>query len=228
MTAPPRANVVEIRRVVALLCEPGEIYEVRALGTVRGTASGYFNDFNALVEAVRHCSDALMADGVYLTLNPANPDLLARSANRILTYAKYTTSDKDILRRRWLLIDADPCRPAGISSTDVEHALALERALVVREHLSGRGWPAPIVADSGNGYHLLYRVDLPNDEASKVLLQRVLETLHHKFSDDRVSIDRTTFNAARISKIYGSMARKGSDMAERPHRLTSIGEAPDR
>jgi hypothetical protein len=98
----------------------------------------------------------------------------------------------------------------------------------VREFLGARGWPASILADSGNGYHLLYRVDLLNDETSKDLLQRVLETLHHKFSDDRVSIDRTTFNASRISKIYGSMARKGSDMAERPHRLTSIREAPDR
>jgi hypothetical protein len=40
---------------------------------------------------------------------------------------------------------------AGISVTDAEKAAALEVHLAVREFLRGRGWPAFIRGDSGNG-----------------------------------------------------------------------------
>jgi hypothetical protein len=33
---------------------------------------------------------------------------------------------------------------------------------------------------SGNGHYLLYAVDLPNDEASKKLIQSCLEELNHR------------------------------------------------
>jgi hypothetical protein len=47
--------------------------------------------------------------------------LLARANNRVVEYAKHATRDDQIERRRWLLIDFDPVRPSGISSTDAEH-----------------------------------------------------------------------------------------------------------
>jgi hypothetical protein len=165
---------------------------------------------------------------VYLTLNPVKRDLLARASNRLESYAKHTSSDNDITERRWLLIDFDPVRSAGISSTDAEHDAALERAKVMRETLAGWGWPAPIFADSGNGAHLLYRIDLPNDGSSRDLLKQVLASLDAQLSDKAVAVDRTTFNAARISKLYGTPARKGDSTPERPHRLSRIVEVPQR
>jgi hypothetical protein len=59
--------------------------------------------------------------GIYITLNPTNPALLARSANRLQNRVQVTTSDSDIFARRWLLLDFDPVRPSGISSMDKEH-----------------------------------------------------------------------------------------------------------
>ncbi len=46
--------------------------------------------------------------GIYVTLNAVNPALLARRANRVkmrLTRSDSTTSDADILRRRWLPLE---------------------------------------------------------------------------------------------------------------------------
>ena len=74
------------------------------------------------------------------------------------------TNDTQIVARRWLLIDADPVRPSGISATDAEKAEALVVIAAVRAHLAGLGWPAGLLADSGNGYHASYRVDLPADD----------------------------------------------------------------
>ena len=41
--------------------------------------------------------------------------------------------------------------------------------------------PHPVVADSGNGGHLLYLVSLPNDDASTKLVKTVLEALAARF-----------------------------------------------
>ena len=84
-------------------------------------------------------------------------------------------TDKDVIRRRWFLIDADPVRPAKISSTDAEKAQSLGVVMKVHEHLRERGWPIPVLADSGNGHHLLYPVDLPPDDGE--IVKRCLQAL---------------------------------------------------
>ena len=88
------------------------------------------------------------AEGIYITVNPVQPALLARSNNRVKEYAKQTTSDKDVLRRYWLFIDFDPVRPAGISSSEEEHQAAIERAKACRDRLAKLGIPS-ILANSG-------------------------------------------------------------------------------
>ncbi len=55
----------------------------------------------------------------------------------------------------------------------------------------------------------------------------MLEALHLRYSDLAVEVDRTTFNAARISKLYGTLAAKGDSTAERPHRMSALLEVPD-
>lgn len=150
-------------QAIEVLSEPDDVREIRALknGT---TASGYFNDLVTLdKEAAK-----LDAQGftVYVTANPVAPALLARAENRVQRRPKATTSDRDVIRRHWLLLDFDPVRPAEVSSTDEEKKAALVRAREVREYLRSEGWPEPVMGDSGNGAHLLYRVDLPNDAAS--------------------------------------------------------------
>jgi DNA repair photolyase len=192
------------------------------------TISGYFDEAGALADAVVALADENFP-GIYFTINPVNPDLLARSANKYTKYAKETTADAGILRRRWLPIDLDPIRPSGISSNEEEHQAALQKARDIREWLISRGWPASafILADSGNGGHLVVKVDLPNTEAARDQVKGCLEALDSTFSDDKTKVDISPFNAARIWKLYGTMARKGSSTTDRPHRLASIIEAPD-
>lgn len=231
MSAPVRsagANIGDIRRALALLVEPGAVVELRVPNAGRaGAASGYFDDLDALAAAAARWSGR--APGVYLTLNPVAPALLARAVNRVREHARETTSDCDILRRVRLMFDFDSERPPGISATEDEHAAALDRAREAREWLCAElGWPAPILADSGNGGHLVFGVDLPNHDATTALLKRVLEALAVRFNDERVKVDLGVFNAARIWKVYGTVAAKGDSTADRPHRLARILDAPAR
>lgn len=223
----PTPDAGEIRRALDILHpDPSDVIELRAIG-VRSrlwpsVVSGYFLDRDACVEAAVQLSP--LAEGTYVTLNRINPALLARAVNRVRGKDDRadTTSDHDIQRRLWLPIDCDPTRPAGISSTDDERALAFERASAISDYLYSEGWPDPVTADSGNGAHLLYQVDLPADDQGYV--QGVLVDLGKRFSDHLIKIDQTVFNPARIWKLYGTVARKGdhAPIVRRPHRVARL------
>ena len=229
-----------IHRFLELLFQPGEVFEVRAPdcrerrdARYSFTCSGYFTFemLDAAVAAIVELDRAAMAPGIYVTLNPVAPELLARAAHRIKPRVRVTTQDKEVLRRRWLLIDVDPVRPAGVSATEAELALARERVCAIADHLTSRGWPRPVVAVSGNGCHLLYRIDLPaNDEG---LLKSLLAVLADRFSDQRITVDRSVHNPARIVKVIGTISRKGDDLRgvtgleDRPHRRSEFIEVPD-
>lgn len=217
--------LAEIRRSLELLVKPGSVVELRCLFP-RGARNGYFDDFDLLASTAAQMSGN--ATGVYITLNEINPLLLARRSNRMdVGRRDEGTKDSDVISRRWFPLDFDPVRPKGISSTDAEQELAFERAREVREWLRKLGWPDPVFADSGNGAHLLYRTNLPNDDDSRDLIAKSLQIVALRFSDDTVDVDTTVSNASRIWKLYGTIAAKGDSTPERPHRLARILEAPD-
>jgi hypothetical protein len=225
--AAERAKLDDVRRFLSLLAGPGDVFELRALSKDRGQQRiefGFFDDFDKMAEAAANISGS--ADGVYTTLNPANPALLARAPKNKVRRAGNgdTTSDRDVMTRRSLLVDIDPVRPTGISSTDEEHDAALEMADRIRRELIEQGWPTPIFADSGNGAHLIFKVDLPVDDGG--LIARVLRKLSAKYTTASLKVDEKVFNPSRISKIYGTLTRKGEDTEERPHRLARIVAAP--
>ncbi len=201
------------------------IVEVRILNTSRGTMSGYFDDAQVLTKAI---NPYIQKNNIYITMNPPSSDLFSRAANRLIPYAKHTTSDRDIKSRDWLLVDIDPERPAGISATDEEKVAAWELVEDVEKFLvNDYDWSQPIVADSGNGFHLLFSIDLPNDDISRDLVKEVLLALDFLFSNCRAKVDVTTYNAARIVKLPGTIACKGDDTPERPHRQSKIIKKPE-
>src|SRR4051794_25713161 len=83
-----RADREEILRALRLLVEPESVAELRVLHTRRGTVSGYYTDLSAMVRDAAACSGR--APGVYLTLNPVLPELLARASNHVAVYARNT------------------------------------------------------------------------------------------------------------------------------------------
>src|SRR5262249_10794470 len=131
----------------------------------------------------------------------------------------------DVVRRRWLLLDFDPIRPAGISSTDAEHGRAMTIACGAWDDL--RGYLGdPVIGDSANGAHLLYPLELPNDRQTAELVKRVVKGVAARCGTDDTAVDLTVFNAARIVKLYGTKVCKGDDLLERPHRRSRLLEVP--
>ena len=224
-TKVPLADPTEIGRAISLLFQPGDVVEVRIPKTRAGVVAGYFDNHQTMTTAIREADTTYRAGGVYYTLNRINPALLGRSYNRLRERAEYTTADNNILGRRWLPIDLDPVRPAGISSSDDEHEAALHRARKIADDMQDE-WGRPIIGDSGNGAHLLYRIDLPNDQEALGFVSGALAELDRRYSDELVKVDVTSANAARIWKAYGTVARKGDSIPGRPHRVSRILEVP--
>ena len=219
----------EIIHALRLWFQAGDVFEVRVLDAVSADyrrehiESGYFDyeHISAVPEALKRL---LSFRGVYVTVNPVNPDLLARAVNRLRPAGRNpTTADTDIVRRRWLLIDCDPRRASGVSSSNSEHESALAKAREIRDGLSSLGWPDPIMTDSGNGAQLMYRIDLPADDGE--LVRRVIGEIA-KASSEQVAIDTSVHNPARIWRLPGTMNCKGDSIPERPHRMARILEEP--
>lgn len=123
-----------------------------------------------------------------------------------------------VTTRRWILFDVDPDRPKGTNSTAAELAASAGVATRLIEHLSGAGWPEPVVALSGNGVHVLYRVELPAGAQYDHVVRDTLIRAATLFDTVDVRIDRVVWDIGRLVRLYGTENRKGPHTAERPRR----------
>ena len=244
----PKADLNEIKKFLYAIFEDGHTIEVRCLdckenrqqgireGSIRG---GFFNNRDLAAAAIASMSGRCM--GVYIIPNQITDELLARFPENTLTAWKEGdgTGDGDITARRWLLIDCDFERTAKISSTDAQHQQALDKAAIIKTYLMETLEFPPdsiISADSGNGGHLMVRVNVPLNKEGDELISDSLKALESLFGDgvdDRgqkkgVHIDLKVFNRARIWKAYGSLAAKGNNTPERPHRIAGLLSVPEK
>lgn len=219
-------NELEVRKTFELMVD--DLTEVRIIGN-NITASGYFKDVDTLLKNLKQYENR-QGLNFYFVMNSVNEGCYSRQQRDCFIEINRnnktpTTSDKDIVKRNWLLLDIDCERPSGVSSTDTELQKAKDKANKVYRYLKNEGFERPIVAYSGSGTHLLYRISL--DPSETQLVKDSLLALDMMFSDEEVKIDTSVFNASRITKLYGTMAVKGRNTKERPHRLSKIVNYPN-
>lgn len=217
----------EVRKTIAVLKPDGQLFEVRVIGN-KVTYSGYFKNADTLVSELQEL-DWLKDCNVYITLNALNPACYDRiQKDKFKKNPKTTTSDNDVGSLDWMMVDLDPKRPAGTSSTDAQVAVAKKVGNNIFAFMKNLGFSDPVLGFSGNGVHLLYRVRLKSNDEGKKLLEKALKTLNMLFSTAGIEVDMKTFNPARVCKLYGTMAQKGSNTEERPHRMSQIVGCPDK
>lgn len=165
------------------------------------------------------------ATGIYYGLNPVSPACLNRATNCLLPVTQAASAtNSDVHHRSLMLIDIDPVRDANCSSTEEDKNNAYLLTQAVEKDLRIAGWPKPIAVDSGNGYHLLYRIDLPADD--KGLIRSCLRALAQKHDGKEAKVDTVVHDARRIAKLPGTMACKGEPTNERPHRTSGFFKLP--
>lgn len=229
-----------------------DLFEIRIIKTDKYRDKITTNTYGGvfLVKDIKKAFDILNKNSTfdnataYIVFNEISYDMYGSVAtNEFVSCSGGLTKDDYIDRINWILIDADIERIAGTSSTDEEKNRALSTVKKVAAYLSEQGFEKPVFCDSGNGYHLLYRVDLePSD--SELLVRPFLNILNDMFSPTcektdkygktvkfiprgEANIDTSVFNPARITKLYGTMTHKGKNIEERPHRRSSLESVPE-
>lgn len=217
-------NEYTLRQWYDVFKDNRELVEIRILDPeTKRSYSGYFTDIETILREIKRYEKC----NLYFTLNIIDPACYSREQHdKISIRPKSTTSDNEILARKWCLIDIDCEKPSDTNSTDEEKELAKQVVNNVYKFLRDEGFEKPIVCDSSNGYHLLYKQAMLSNAQNTETMKNFLKVLDMYFSTEKVKIDCSTFNPSRICKLYGAISRKGSDTRERPQRESKILKVP--
>ena len=217
-------NEYTLRQWYDVFKDNKELVEIRILDpNTKRSYSGYFTDIDTILREIRPYEQC----NLYFTLNVINDACYSREQHdRISTRPKSTTSDHEIIARKWCLIDVDVEKPADTNSTDEEKELAKDVVNNVFKFLRDEGFEEPVICDSANGYHILYKQAMKSTPENTETMKNFLKVLDMYFSTDKVKIDCSCFNPSRISKLYGVISRKGANTADRPQRESKILRVP--
>jgi len=223
-----QTGTVTLSRWLSYFTVEGACLELRALRLKSDSRrpvnwAGYFDNAKDAAVAVANGNHKNF-EGTYITLNPLVYDVIDRRRNRFeYCDEKYVGASKsDVVCRRWLYVDIDATRPVGVSANQAELQSAINLGMKIKADLDARGLRVSFVNNSGNGIHLLVRIDLPADDGG--LVRNCLRALDAKYSNAVAKVDTSVHDAPRIIKAPGSMVRKGDHSEQRPHRFSRMIE----
>ncbi len=219
-------NPEKVRTALNLFHPGDHLFEIRVIKKGSRVYSAYFKDIDS---ALKNLTENRFPSGaqVYFTFNTLNPVCGCREQMNRFVPGVDATGDSDVVKYEWLMIDLDPERPKGVSSSDSELNLAISKAKTIKTALSERGFSSPVEAISGNGMHLFYKVNYEVTEENKSMTRSFLNCLSAQFSDDAINVDSSVFKPAQATKLYGTKTHKGSDTEDRPHRYSEITCIPE-
>lgn len=175
-----------------------------------------YQDVDACKRAFEQEAMRLNVEGynIYIMLNPIST-----------AFTGYAAGDNDIAYRDLLLIDIDRTVKKIEPANDAEVEAARQVADAIKVFLQERGWSDPMRVMSGNGHHLYYVLKgVPNSLETTATVQQVLHNLAAKFDNANVKVDTAVYNASRITKVPGTIMRKGMESEGRPYRMAVIYE----
>src|SRR5208282_3695330 len=229
----------EIIKAVKLLFQPGQLVEIRGKRLDGGMASAYYTDHERMARVLAKNDDKGEFEAIWFTLQRIRP-------GTDQTKVDSSTIRADITNYEWLVIDVDRPKPPEppkstpkkkkLNATDAELQQLAEGRDKIMSWLSSIGWPEPVVACSGNGWHLLYRLGSLPAEESFPLLTDVLKGVAYHFADisgkaedgKLCNIDTTLAEPEQVIKAYGTMSRLSpEDGGDRPWRKSYIESIPN-
>ena len=214
-----------LERAIRILFQPGDLVEVRAKLLTGKCRSKFYSDHQRLARVIEKANATQTYEAIWCTLQKLKSSAPASKQR------DESTGREDIQSYEWLVIDVD--RPAGdpnknFNATDEELALLKQVAKDIVGWLKRQGFPSPIFACSGNGWHLLYK--LPslspawyNDlkDVLKAVAQQ-FDSVSGKLADGKIcQIDTSLAEPEQVCKIYGTTSRK-SPKNSSPDRGVSL------
>jgi hypothetical protein len=172
-------------------------------------ASGFFKEEDAFVKCCRQWDGKA---NIYAGRNPRPFDFaenLGLEIDRLYTDRKSRASDRNIGWMQAMVLDIDPIRSKGTSSTDEQHEAALAFAEKIAKDIGGS------VDDSGNGSYVWIpinpiKINDENMETIKAKCKAWEAQIRERYQteDCGMKID-PVFELSRILKVVGTLSVKG-------------------
>ena len=222
----PMEKQEEILRAADALFEPGQLVEVRLKGRDGQIASRYYKDREKMAAVLAKQDATENWAAAWWTLQQLKAEA------HVGKQTGETTKRDDIANYRWLVIDIDRTdkQSKKLNATSVEKEQLLAVARDVMAWLAERGVRDCILADSGNGYHILIKLSpLVANERNHKLIKEVLVAIKHEFrAHARVAdIDTSLAEPEQVIKAYGTTTRKSQSTNDRPWHESKLLHVPE-
>lgn len=224
-------NITDVEKTIKIFYQPEDIVEIRQFiadeSKIHHRKNNFFkgSEIDKILNHLKKYSEKSYMKGFYFVPQKIKKDLTPRGK------INPGIGDIDIAAYNWLLIDLDPERePKNQPSSDEEKTLAYNLMQEIADYMEDFGFTKPIIGDSANGYHLVYKIEeMENKKDNVSIIERCLKFLNKKFSNEKVKVDTTVYNPSRIWKLYGTISRKGNEKPEenRFFRLSKLLEVPE-
>lgn len=220
---PSSFNLKDIEAAVDFIMEDlgDNLVEMRLMSESNGKLIGFFNEREALIASAKKASGSFQ---VYVSLNHRRPTANKYEKSNHLFPAKrdFGGKNSDVDKIRKILIDIECRRGKEIPASAQE----IDRAGLVTDQIAKCLFEKFSIECSkflsGNGFHLIFRVNLKKNSETDGKIRKFLTDLGKKFDDADISIDTSVHDPARVCKLYGTMSVKGTASVDRPHRLAKV------
>lgn len=202
-----------VKTAITALYKKGDIIEVRAWDKQHNVYTGRYTRSKKLMDDIKLWNEQC---DVYYVLNPVGN----KHGLRDLSKGGLCTWEQDVPWRRYFLLDFDPKRDSKIA-THGQWAAAFDAAYRSKVWLDSFGFKGIILANSGNGCHLLVPCDLPNDSEGKEIVRKVQRIVSNKFSTADAECECFP-DANRLVRAYGTVNMKGAETETLKHRMSEI------
>ena len=215
---PQRFDIAEAYKWWDVLRDGNQLTEIRLLSNDGRTASGIFDNIDAIVKEIAPYTNDW---NIYYTINRLPDDVRGLPQyNKIIVRPKQTCNDNMMVARDYVCIDLDSRRLSGTNATDEQVEFTKKKANEVYQYLVNVGFNPPTVVFSSNGVHMYLRCAMLNNEKNTALVKRFLQALSMMFTDEHTDVDEKVFNCARIMRLPSTYSCKGNTSdASRPQRL---------
>lgn len=205
------------------LFDPGEVVNVRIHLKTGKMLSQFFRNKRNLLQFVNEFDSDPEIAAIYVQLQ-----VLDRNQSDVFREGQ-GVKRHHVFRYRWLVADIDTLRPdkSKSNASEEEKGRSLQVANAVSAYLQANGWPEPAFCDSGNGWHLVWRIDLPNTDEHFDMLRACLRALAAKFNNNDAEIDTSLAEPEQLIKLWGTMTRKGDNSTFRPWRRSGVVSRPE-
>ena len=204
-----------IKKMLAQLFEPGQVIGVSGIKLNNTMSKKFFTDVDNAAAVIEKADASGNFKGIYVTLQLLKPG---------------STSDKrtDVASYVHLMIDFD--RKAKNGNASDEERCAIEQVMQeAKEWLCGILESEPLVADTGNGFHLVFKLQpFAADERAMSLLKECILAVKARFEKSglNLEIDASVAEPEQLTRGYGTWNRKYPETPGRPQRQSRVLSAP--